>query len=85
MGQQFYVIRNNPAPNTPAFEAKVARDHAKAVRKGLVVDETAATPETAPVEETPSMPGRQQPKKQPRSKRKKQSGPDGSAEQGDES
>ena len=29
MGQQFYVIRNNPAPGTPAFEAKQARDRAK--------------------------------------------------------
>lgn len=29
MGQQFYVIRNNPAPGTPAFEAKRRRDEAK--------------------------------------------------------
>ncbi len=29
MGQQFYVIRRNPAPGTPAFEAKVQRDRAK--------------------------------------------------------
>ena len=35
MGQQFYVIRNNPAPGTPAFKAKVDRDKAKAARKGL--------------------------------------------------
>ena len=26
MGQQFYVIRNNPTPGTPAFEAKQKRD-----------------------------------------------------------
>ena len=26
MGQQFYVIRNNPAPGTPAFKAKEDRD-----------------------------------------------------------
>ena len=26
MGQQFYVIRNNPAPGTPAFAAKQKRD-----------------------------------------------------------
>jgi len=26
MGQQFYVIRNNPAPGTPAFKAKQERD-----------------------------------------------------------
>jgi YidC/Oxa1 family membrane protein insertase len=29
MGQQFYVIRNNPAPGTPAFKAKEDRDRAK--------------------------------------------------------
>ena len=34
MGQQFYVIRNNPAPGTPAFKAKQDRDAAKAQRKG---------------------------------------------------
>ena len=34
MGQQFYVIRNNPAPGTPAFKAKQDRDAAKAARKG---------------------------------------------------
>jgi YidC/Oxa1 family membrane protein insertase len=28
MGQQFYVIRNNPAPGTPAFKAKQERDRA---------------------------------------------------------
>ena len=35
MGQQFYVIRNNPAPGTPAAEAKEERDRHKAERKGL--------------------------------------------------
>src|SRR6188768_2480243 len=34
MSQQFYVIRNNPAPNTEAFRAKEARDAAKRKRKG---------------------------------------------------
>ena len=37
MGQQFYVIRNNPAPGTPAFKAKEDRDTAKAARKGLTL------------------------------------------------
>ena len=32
MGQQFYVIRNNPAPGTPAFKAKEERDAAKAAQ-----------------------------------------------------
>ena len=35
MCQQFYVIRNNPAPGTPAAAAKEERDRAKAARKGL--------------------------------------------------
>jgi YidC/Oxa1 family membrane protein insertase len=38
MGQQFYVIRNNPAPGTPAFQAKEDRVKAKAARKGLTID-----------------------------------------------
>ena len=29
MGEQFYVIRNNPAPNTEAFRAKQQRDEEK--------------------------------------------------------
>ena len=73
MGQQFYVIRNNPAPGTPAFKAKQDRDAEKARRKGLpVVGETAAV-ETVVEEEKPRPQQRQQPKKQPRSQRKKQS------------
>ena len=79
MGQQFYVIRNNPAPNTPAYDAKLARDHAKAVRKGLVVEEA---PAEAVDEVEQAGPTRQQPKKQTRSKRKKQGGQGGSAGQG---
>ena len=35
MGQQFYVIRNNPAPGTPAAKAKQDRDAEKRKRKGL--------------------------------------------------
>src|SRR6476661_2740237 len=42
MGQQFYVIRNNPAPGTPAEKAKAQRVAAKRARKGLPpVDEPA--------------------------------------------
>ena len=33
MGQQFYVIRRNPAPGTPAFDAWEARRKAKAAHK----------------------------------------------------
>jgi YidC/Oxa1 family membrane protein insertase len=48
MGQQFYVIRRNPAPGTPAFTAKQERD----AKRG----KSAPTPETpvvAPVETRP--------------------------------
>jgi YidC/Oxa1 family membrane protein insertase len=69
MGQQFYVIRNNPQPGTPAFEAKEARKAAKKQQKsggaptGTAVEEV---PDTAS-ENTP----RQQPKRTSRSQRKK--------------
>jgi len=71
MCQQFYVIRNNPAPNTSAFTAKQDRDARKAAKKGIPVE--------PPVEEVvepekPPTPPRQQPKKQPRSQRKKKPG-----------
>jgi YidC/Oxa1 family membrane protein insertase len=36
MCQQFYVIRNNPAPGTPAFEAKKKRDAEKHHARGRV-------------------------------------------------
>ena len=71
MGQQFYVIRNNPAPGTPAFKAKQDRDAEKARRKGLPVPGETAV-ETVVEEEKPRPQQRQQPKKQPRSQRKKQ-------------
>ncbi len=68
MGQQFYVIRNNPAPGTPAFKAKQDRDNAKAARKGVP-----ATTTTTVVEPEPEVkpPARQQPKKQTRAQRQR--------------
>jgi YidC/Oxa1 family membrane protein insertase len=50
MGQQFYVIRNNPQPGTPAFEALESRKAAKLARKGgttdvEVTDVVSVTPE----------------------------------------
>ena len=77
MAQQFYVIRNNPAPGTPAFTAKAERDAAKARKRG----EPAALAEAETVvEEIPRPAARQQPKKQTRSQRKKgrPAGPGGS-------
>ena len=72
MGQQFWVIRNNPQPGTPAAEAAAARKAAKAAKKGLPVTpessgSTAVIVGEVVAEEKPS--GRTQPKKQPRSKR----------------
>ena len=70
MAQQFYVIRNNPAPGTPAFRSKQARDEAKG--KAKPVDGDAAALETEIEQAAPEQPRRQQPKKQSRSQRKKQ-------------
>jgi len=72
MGQQFYVIRNNPAPGTPAEDAKKERDARKAARKGIL-----PPVEEAPEPENPTPPPapRQQPKKQSRSQRKKKGQP----------
>jgi len=67
MGQQFYVIRNNPSPGTPAFKAKQDRDKAKAAKHGHApAIETIEAPEAEakPVE-------RQQPKRQTKSQRQK--------------
>ena len=70
MGQQFYVIRNNPAPGTAAATAKEERDRAKAARHGH--DRGAGDRGVA--EEKPRPTQRQQPKKQSREQRKKSAG-----------
>jgi YidC/Oxa1 family membrane protein insertase len=70
MGQQFWVIRNNPQPGTPAFEAREARktQRAKAkAAKAVTPDEATGGVVEATEEATPA---RVQPKKTPRSKRK---------------
>jgi YidC/Oxa1 family membrane protein insertase len=78
MGQQFYVIRNNPAPGTPAFQAKEDRVKAKAARKGLTIDAQAtedASPTETALEDRPAP--RVQPKrltKAQRQAKKKQQG-----------
>ena len=78
MGQQFYVIRRNPAPGTPAAKAKEQRDAEKAARKGIVATPEAAveggTTATA-VEEAERPAPRAQPKKQTRSQRQKKKQP----------
>ena len=77
MCQQFYVIRRNPAPGTPAYEAWEARRKAKGKdvtgkdAKGRNVKGKAAEPEPAEATTTaPNKPQRQQPRNQPRSRRK---------------
>ncbi|MBO0844605.1 MAG: membrane protein insertase YidC [Nocardioides sp.] len=69
MGQQFYVIRNNPAPGTPAYDAKMQRDRAK----GRVSAEPAAAGGAATTEvvDPPRQRQRQQPKRQSREQRKR--------------
>ncbi|KQP63674.1 membrane protein insertase YidC [Nocardioides sp. Leaf285] len=77
MGQQFYVIRNNPAPGTPAFAAKADRDKAKAAKHGTVVEEV-----EAPVEEPRRPAVRQQPKKTTKQQRKSGGSKPGGGTQG---
>jgi YidC/Oxa1 family membrane protein insertase len=64
MGQQFYVIHNNPTPGSEAAEARERRQAAKAARRGNV----------SPVEEsvrpsTPPPPRRQQPQRNTKAQR----------------
>jgi YidC/Oxa1 family membrane protein insertase len=71
MGQQFWVIRNNPQPGTPAAEAAAERKARKAAKKGLPVDPgpTSGGVIAGEVVTEPKPRARTQPKKQPRSKR----------------
>lgn len=71
MSQQFWVIRNNPAPGTPAADAKAKRDAAKG--KGAEVVATTESP-AASGEGNPAPPKRQQPKTQSRKDRKRSGG-----------
>ena len=68
MGQQFWVIRNNPQPGTPAYDAKEKRDAEKAAKKGRGASTSATTVVPEVVE--PATPARNQPKRQSRKKRK---------------
>jgi len=70
MGQQFYVIRNNPAPGTPAATAKQERDKAKAERKGITL--TPDVVDDADPVITEEKPSRQQPQRQTKAQRTNQ-------------
>jgi YidC/Oxa1 family membrane protein insertase len=71
MGQQFYVIRRNPAPGTPAYDAMEARKREHNLRHGKAADEGLAAAEGTTDTLTDRRPAqRQQPKRQSRSDRK---------------
>jgi YidC/Oxa1 family membrane protein insertase len=69
MGQQFWVIRNNPQPGTPAYDAKQARQAAKVAKKdGPAIESIPGEDFSDTASENPT---RQQPKRTSRSQRKK--------------
>jgi YidC/Oxa1 family membrane protein insertase len=67
MGQQWYVIRNNPAPGSPAYAEWEERQARKAAKRGVSGDTVV---EEAPEEAPEPKASRQQPKRQSRAKRK---------------
>jgi YidC/Oxa1 family membrane protein insertase len=71
MGQQFYVIRRNPAPGTPAYDAMEARKREHNLRAGRPADDGLASADGTTETLTDRRPAqRQQPKRQSRSDRK---------------
>ena len=71
MGQQFYVIRRNPAPGTPAYDAMEARKREHNLRAGRPADEGLAGADgTTDTVQDRRPAQRQQPKRQSRSNRK---------------
>jgi YidC/Oxa1 family membrane protein insertase len=71
MGQQFYVIRRNPAPGTPAYDAMEARKREHNLRAGKPADEGLASADGTTEPGSDRRPAqRQQPKRQSRSDRK---------------
>ena len=66
MCQQFYVIRNNPAPGTPAFKAKQERDRERDKHAAIASGELSPEPE---VETDRRPPVREQPKRQTKAQR----------------
>jgi YidC/Oxa1 family membrane protein insertase len=71
MGQQFYVIRRNPAPGTPAFDAKLKRDRAKGKVTEVAEEEALEDAVEHPTEQRQ----RQQPKKLTREQRRRAAQP----------
>ena len=69
MCQQFYIIRNNPAPGTPAARAKEERDRAKALAHGGPAAAALVEAEAEARVEEERQATRQQPKRQTKAQR----------------
>ena len=82
MGQQFWVIRNNPQPGTPAYDAWEARKAAKAAKKAAAKAPPAEANASADETEQPAAPQRVQPKRVSRAKRGKGSSTGGAPTKG---
>jgi YidC/Oxa1 family membrane protein insertase len=80
MCQQFYVIRNNPQPNTPAYAAWEERQKHKEARKAVKRGEAESVEDALKQDEPPPPPPRTQPRRQSRSQRKR--GPGAAGQQG---
>jgi len=76
MGQQFYVIRRNPAPNTPAYDDMLR----KRAERGLPAPGAEAAATTTEVVEDTTKPTRNQPKRQTRAQRRSAAKPNESAD-----
>ncbi len=72
MGQQYYVIRNNPAPGSQAFTEWEERQARKAAKRGGADGGAPTIIEEAPAAEPKVV--RNQPKRKPRSQRKRRTG-----------
>jgi len=72
MGQQWWVIRNNPTPGSEAARVYEERKARKAARKGggAALEDGGSATGTAVLEDEPQARQRVQPKKAPRSKRR---------------
>jgi len=70
MGQQFYVIRRNPAPGTPAYDAWEARKLTKTKELAVATVRVAEPAEEPAAPTAPPRVARQQPRKQTRSQRR---------------
>jgi YidC/Oxa1 family membrane protein insertase len=72
MGQQYYVIRNNPAPGSQAYTEWEERQARKAAKHGTAAGSAATIVEEVTEPEPKAV--RNQPKRKPRKKRKGRSG-----------